>query len=70
MVLIFLNIFVVCVCITLLILGCILQLKITRNAFNSLLYVSDDANFPTNFVHVLLHVWTFRQLFISNYYDN
>lgn len=42
MVLIFLNIFVVCVCITLLILGCILQLKITCNAFNSLLYVSDD----------------------------
>lgn len=56
MVLIFLNIFVVCVCITLLILRCILQLKITFNAFNSLLCVSDDSNFPTNFVHVLLHV--------------
>lgn len=54
----------------LLILRCILQLKTTCNAFNSLLYVSDDANFPTNFVHVLLHVWTFRQLLIFNYYDN
>lgn len=69
MVLIFLNIFV-CVCIMLLILRCILQLKITSNALNSLLYVSDDANFPTNFVHVLFHVWTFRQVFIFNYYDN
>lgn len=70
MVLIFLNIFVVCVCITLLILRCILQLKTTCNTFNSLLYVSDNVNFPTNFVHVLLHVWTFRQLFIFHFYDN